>query len=64
MARYNQALNQPIYEAAEKLGLAQLHENRGAFFGSVFGTLNPIAAGDCIWLERLAPMYQAGHESM
>ncbi len=58
MAEYNQNMNQKIYEAAEKLTLVQLHENCGAFFGSVFGTLNHIAAGDIIWLNRFSPVLQ------
>lgn len=54
MAEYNQHMNQKIYDAAESLTPVQLHENRSAFFGSVFATLNHIAVGDTIWLKRLA----------
>ncbi len=59
MAEYNQNMNQKIYEAAEKLTQSQLHENCGAFFGSVFGTLNHIAVGDIIWLNRFSSLLQA-----
>jgi uncharacterized damage-inducible protein DinB len=56
MAEYNQRMNQNIYEVAEKLTQLQLYENFGAFFGSVFGTLNHIAVGDIIWLKRFSLM--------
>ena len=52
MAEYNQCMNQKIYDAAGKLSLEQLHQDRGAFFGSIFGTLNHIAVGDTTWLKR------------
>ena len=55
IAEYNQHMNQKIFDAAEKLSPGHLHENCGAFFGSVFGTLNHIAVGDTIWLKRFSP---------
>ena len=54
MASYNQWMNASIYEAASKLAAAELTEERGAFFGSIFGTLNHIAVADTIWLKRFA----------
>lgn len=60
MAEYNRWMNARLYDAAATLSDAQLHEDRGAFFGSLFGTLNHIAAADTIWLHRFAQ--QAGSE--
>jgi uncharacterized damage-inducible protein DinB len=52
LAAYNAAMNRKLYAAAAKLTHAELCADRGAFFGSVFGTLNHIVAGDMIWLNR------------
>lgn len=52
MADYNQWMNANIYVAAAKLKSVELTRERGAFFGSIFGTLNHILVGDTIWLKR------------
>lgn len=54
MAEYNRWMNQKVYAACEKLPAEQLSENRGAFFGSILGTLNHLAVADTIWLKRFA----------
>jgi uncharacterized damage-inducible protein DinB len=54
MAEYNRWMNERMYEAAGKLDEAQLTADRGAFFGSILGTLNHIAVADTIWLHRFA----------
>ena len=54
MADYNQWMNRSIYLAASQLNANDLFENRGAFFGSVIGTLNHVLVGDIIWLKRFA----------
>jgi uncharacterized damage-inducible protein DinB len=54
LAEYNQLMNQRQYEAVEKLTDAKLHEDRGAFFKSIHGTLNHIMVGDIVWLKRFA----------
>lgn len=54
MAFYNQWMNAKVYDAASKLTAAELNEERGAFFGSIFGTLNHIVVADTIWLKRFA----------
>ena len=54
MASYNQWMNQAIYKAAGELSYANLVEDKGAFFGSVLGTLNHNLAADIIWLKRFA----------
>lgn len=52
MAQYNQWMNQKVYEAAGQLSDECLNEHKGAFFGSVLGTLNHILVADIIWLKR------------
>ena len=54
LAKYNQLMNQRQYEAVTSLSMSELYENKGAFFKSVFGTLNHIIVGDIIWLKRFA----------
>ncbi|MDC0535208.1 DinB family protein [Francisellaceae bacterium] len=54
MASYNEWMNQNIYSAAASLSEKELHQNRGAFFGSIIGTLNHIMIGDIIWLKRFS----------
>ena len=54
LASYNQWMNRKLYEAAAGLSEEELHRNRGAFFGSIFGTLNHIAIGDILWFKRIA----------
>ena len=54
MAEYNQWMNRKVYETAGKLNAEQLAENRGAFFGSVLGTLNHLMVADTLWLQRMA----------
>lgn len=54
MASYNQWMNEKLYRAAEKFSQAELVEDRGAFFGSILGSLNHILVGDTIWLKRFA----------
>jgi uncharacterized damage-inducible protein DinB len=54
MAEYNRWMNERIFEAAETLEPAELLADRGAFFGSILGTLNHIASGDTVWLQRFA----------
>lgn len=53
-ASYNQLMNQRLYHAASQLSPEQLSADKGAFFGSVLGTLNHIVVGDTIWLQRFA----------
>jgi uncharacterized damage-inducible protein DinB len=55
MAQYNRWMNDRLYQAAAGLAQEQLMRDAGAFFGSLFHTLNHVAAGDLIWLHRLMP---------
>ncbi len=53
LALYNRWANRRLYETAAALTDAQFREDRGAFFGSVLGTLNHLLVADQIWLERI-----------
>lgn len=52
LASYNASMNTRLYAAAAALPKDALLADRGAFFGSIMGTLNHIVAGDTIWLRR------------
>lgn len=54
LATYNAEMNQRVYHAAQKLNAEQLTQERGAFFGSIVGTLNHLVVADTIWLQRIA----------
>lgn len=54
LADYNIWMNDKVYAAASQLSDAELKENRGAFFGSIHGTLNHLLVADRIWLQRFA----------
>lgn len=54
LAEYNAWMNSKIYAAAKQLSASELAAPRGAFFGSILGTLNHIVVGDRIWLRRFA----------
>jgi uncharacterized damage-inducible protein DinB len=65
MAEYNSWMNDKLYAAAATLPEAALAEDRGAFFGSILGTLNHLAVGDTIWLKRFADHpHGAGHPAL
>ena len=54
LARYNAWMNNKLYDAAAALPAEELTADRGAFFGSLLGTLNHIAVADTICLKRIA----------
>ena len=54
MAAYNRWQNQSLYGAGDTLTDAVRKEPRGAFFGSIHGTLNHLLFGDQIWMSRFA----------
>ena len=53
-AKYNLWMNEKLFAAAEQLSDHDLREDKGAFFGSVLGTLNHLMIGDILWLKRFA----------
>lgn len=54
LASYNAWMNTKLYDAAVKLSPHELALDRGAFFGSILGTLNHLVVADTIWLQRFA----------
>jgi uncharacterized damage-inducible protein DinB len=52
MAAYNAEVNRRLYAAAERIPDAARRENRGAFWGSLHGTLCHLVWGDQIWMSR------------
>jgi uncharacterized damage-inducible protein DinB len=54
LAAYNQWMNRRLYDAAATLAHDALAMDRGAFFGSILGTLNHLVVTDTIWLKRFA----------
>ncbi|WPC06972.1 DinB family protein [Pseudomonas benzenivorans] len=54
LARYNRWMNLRLYEACGQLPPEALAADRGAYFGSILGTLNHILVGDRVWLQRFA----------
>ncbi len=52
MARYNRWQNDSLYTAAASLDDVERRRDRGAFFGSIHGTLSHLLWGDTIWMSR------------
>ena len=51
-AGYNRWANRRLYAAAGALPDAEYRSPRGAFFGSLHGTLNHLVVADRIWMRR------------
>ena len=54
LARYNRWFNQRLYATCETLPEEERRSDRGAFFGSIHGTLNHLLWADRTWLGRFA----------
>ena len=52
MAAYNAEMNRRIYAAAQRLSEAERQRQRGAFWGSIHGTLCHLLWGDRMWMSR------------
>jgi uncharacterized damage-inducible protein DinB len=52
MAAYNAEMNRRVYAAAQRLGEPERRLPRGAFWGSIHGTLCHLLWGDQIWMSR------------
>ena len=52
MADYNQWMNDKLYRACASLPEQELHADKGAFFKSIYLTLNHIAYSDLAFLSR------------
>src|SRR5690606_14711354 len=62
LADYNAWMNQRVYQAAA-LPAANAAAPRGAFFGSLLGTLSRVAVGAILWLRRFAT-HPAGYTAL
>jgi uncharacterized damage-inducible protein DinB len=51
-AAYNTWVNERLYDAAARISDRDYRADRGAFFGSLHGTLNHLVLGDRIWMHR------------
>jgi uncharacterized damage-inducible protein DinB len=54
LSRYNQWMNEKICNTSAQLSTAELAADRGAFFGSILGTLNHVMVAGILWLKRFA----------
>ena len=54
MARYNAWQNAQLIDAVTPLDAEALLAERGAFFGSILGTLNHLLWGDGVWMARFS----------
>ncbi len=52
MARYNAWQNRQLFELLQAMDEDDLYRDRGAFFGSIMGTLGHLLWGDHIWMSR------------
>ncbi|MGH7028860.1 MAG: DinB family protein [Stellaceae bacterium] len=52
MAAYNAEMNRRLYDAAARLSEPERRAERGAFWGSIHGTLTHILWGDQQWMSR------------
>jgi uncharacterized damage-inducible protein DinB len=52
LAAYNTWVNERLYDAVAALPDQEYRRDRGAFFGSLHGTLNHLLLGDIIWMHR------------
>lgn len=53
MARYNAWQNNQLSDLVKGVSSADLSLDRGAFFGSILGTLSHVLWGDLAWMSRL-----------
>lgn len=55
MARYNQWQNKGLRDLVKVMNEDALRLDRGAFFSSIFATLNHLLWGDRLWMSRFDP---------
>ncbi|WP_129776939.1 DinB family protein [Peristeroidobacter soli] len=60
LAEYNRWMNRSVFAAAAKLPADEVTADKGAFFGSILGTLNHLAVADTIWLKRFSTHASCG----
>ncbi|MBU2993117.1 DinB family protein [Octadecabacter sp. 1_MG-2023] len=59
MARYNRWQNNGLRDLVKQMDEDALRLDRGAFFGSIFGTLNHLLWIDKLWMNRFEPTIAA-----
>jgi uncharacterized damage-inducible protein DinB len=64
MARYNRWQNANLYGVADTLGDAERRRERGAFFGSIHGTLSHLLWADRSWMSRFSSEVQKPRASI
>lgn len=52
MARYNAWQNRGLRKILQEMSPSDLTKDRGAFFGSIFATVNHILWADAVWIAR------------
>jgi uncharacterized damage-inducible protein DinB len=60
MARYNRWQNDNLYGVADGLSDEERRRDRGAFFGSIHGTLSHLLWADCMWMSRFSNVPKPG----
>src|SRR5688500_15673633 len=60
MARYNRWQNDNLYGVADGLSDEERRRDRGAFFGSIHGTLSHLLWADCMWMSRFSNVAKPG----
>jgi uncharacterized damage-inducible protein DinB len=58
MARYNSWQNKQLSPVVEAMNEKDLAADRGAFFGSIFATLNHLLWADRIWMSRFSDEFE------
>ena len=64
MSQYNAWQNNQLLPILNAMTFDDLTKERGAFFGSIFGTLNHLLWGDTLWLNRFDPSVLAAEAAM
>ncbi len=64
MARYNAWQNNQLMDTVKLMDQADLDKDRGAFFGSLQGTLSHLLWGDLLWMARFDPRSPAPSEPL
>ena len=52
MAEYNAEMNRRLYDASARISDQERRKDRGAFWGSLHGTLSHLLWGDQMWMSR------------
>lgn len=64
MAQYNAHQNKGVRAVVEAMPMDELTKDRGAFFKSIFATLNHLLWADQLWLSRFAGTKAPGPHSL